>query len=641
MKFSAVLTKKQAEEMLVYLGDLFTEVRLLDIEAVKHLEKNSLSLRAFWEKCQKTRLEYIDSRVCQKISRYVEIDGQPHVVEILNVLDVTTESFENVREQLTAKVRGYDEELYLDALTGAYNRRYYENRIRKVRGHAGVAMIDLDDFKLYNDTCGHNAGNLVLNTVVGIIRGCICKTDILIRYGGDEFLLILQDVDEEIFSKKLKQIRDMVCEAEVPGYARLRLTVSIGGVLADNETIESAVARADGLMYQAKNRKNMIVTEKSGIDSAEAKERQQILIVDDSQINCEILAEILKDEYRILEAANGEECINLLKQYGTGIALLLLDINMPVMDGFEVLALMNRKHWIEDIPVIMISSEDSASYVRRAYEMGASDYISRPFDVQVVHQRVSNTIKLYAKQRRLISLVTDQIREKVKNNQMMISILSQIVEFRNSESGSHVLHINIITGMLLERLMQKTDQYHLQWSDQFLITTASALHDIGKIGIDEKILNKPGKLTKEEFEIMKTHTLIGASMLKSIEMYQNEKLLQVAYQICRWHHERYDGKGYPDGLKGEEIPISAQVVAIADVYDALVGKRVYKKAFSHETAIHMILNGECGAFNPLLLECLTDIQNRLKEETKSGFNKKENEEFFPNLSEEIKEETKK
>lgn len=641
MKFSAVLTKKQAEEMLVYLGDLFTEVRLLDIEAVKHLEKNSLSLRVFWEKCQKTRLEYIDSRVCQKISRYVEIDGQPHVVEILNVLDVTTESFENVREQLTAKVRGYDEELYLDALTGAYNRRYYENRIRKVRGHAGVAMIDLDDFKLYNDTCGHNAGNLVLNTVVGIIRGCICKTDILIRYGGDEFLLILQDVDEEIFSKKLKQIRDMVCEAEVPGYARLRLTVSIGGVLADNETIESAVARADGLMYQAKNRKNMIVTEKSGIDSAEAKERQQILIVDDSQINCEILAEILKDEYRILEAANGEECINLLKQYGTGIALLLLDINMPVMDGFEVLALMNRKHWIEDIPVIMISSEDSASYVRRAYEMGASDYISRPFDVQVVHQRVSNTIKLYAKQRRLISLVTDQIREKEKNNQMMISILSQIVEFRNSESGSHVLHINIITGMLLERLMQKTDQYHLQWSDQFLITTASALHDIGKIGIDEKILNKPGKLTKEEFEIMKTHTLIGASMLKSIEMYQNEKLLQVAYQICRWHHERYDGKGYPDGLKGEEIPISAQVVAIADVYDALVCKRVYKKAFSHETAIHMILNGECGAFNPLLLECLTDIQNRLKEETKSGFNKKENEEFFPNLSEEIKEETKK
>ncbi len=643
MKFNAVLTKKQAEEMLDYLGDVFTEVRLLDIEAIRRLEKekNSLSLKAFRERCQKTRLEYVDSRVYQKISRYVEIDGQPYVVEMLNVLDDTPDDSENAREQLVAKVRGYNEELYLDALTGAYNRRYYEDRIRKVRSHAGVAMIDLDDFKLYNDACGHNAGDLVLNTVVSIIRKCIRRTDILIRYGGDEFLLIIPDVEEAIFSKKLKQIRDMVYKAEVPGYAKLRLSVSIGGVLADNETIESAVGRADGLMYQAKNRKNMSVTEGSGIDSAEVKEQQQILIVDDSQMNREILTVILEEEYRILEATNGEECIDLLKLYGTGISLILLDINMPVMDGFEVLALMNRNHWIEDTPVIMISSEDGAAYVRRAYEMGASDYISRPFDAQVVHQRVFNTIKLYAKQRRLISLVTDQIQEKEKNNQMMISILSQIVEFRNGESGSHVLHINIITGMLLERLMQKTDQYHLMWSDQFLITTASALHDIGKIGIDEKILNKPGRLTKEEFEIMKTHTLIGASMLKSIELYQNEKLVQVAYQICRWHHERYDGKGYPDGLKGEEIPISAQVVSIADVYDALVSERVYKKAFSHETAIGMILKGECGAFNPLLLECLTDIQDRLKEELQSGFKKKENEDLFPNLSEEIEEETKK
>ncbi|MFR4512413.1 MAG: HD-GYP domain-containing protein [Clostridium sp.] len=224
---------------------------------------------------------------------------------------------------------------------------------------------------------------------------------------------------------------------------------------------------------------------------------------------------------------------------------------------------------------------------------------------------------------------------------MMVSILSQIVEFRNGESCSHVLHINTITGMLLERLMQKTDQYHLLWSDRFMITTASALHDIGKIGIDEKILNKPGKLTKEEFEIMKTHTLIGASMLDSLEMFRNEKLVQVAYQICRWHHERYDGKGYPDGLKGEEIPIAAQVVAMADVYDALVSERVYKKAFSHEKAIEMILNGECGVFNPILLGCLVDIQDRLKEELQSGFQKKKNEDLYPVLSEEIKEETEK
>lgn len=587
MKFNAVLTKEQAKEMFAYLEDIFTEVKVLDIEAVRRLEKdkNSISLKAFRERCQKKRLEYVESRVYQRIARYVEIEGEPYVVEMLNVLGDAADSEANAREALVAKVRGYNEELYLDALTGAYNRRYYEDRIRKVKSHAGVAMIDLDDFKLYNDTCGHNAGDMVLNTVVGIVRKCIRKTDILIRYGGDEFLLILPDVSEDVFSKKLKQIRDMVYEAEVPGYTQLHLSVSIGGVLADNETVESAVGRADSLMYQAKNRKNMTVTEKSGIDSVKGREKQQVLIVDDSQ--------------------------------------------------------MNRNHWIEDTPVIMISSEDGAAYVRRAYEMGASDYISRPFDAQVVHQRVFNTIKLYAKQRHLISLVTDQIQEKEKHNRMMVSILSQIVEFRNGESGSHVLHINTITGMLLERLMQKTDQYHLLWSDRFLITTASALHDIGKIGIDEKILNKPGKLTKEEFEIMKTHTLIGASMLDSLEMFRNEKLVQVAYQICRWHHERYDGKGYPDGLKGEEIPIAAQVVAMADVYDALVSERVYKKAFSHEKAIEMILNGECGVFNPILLGCLVDIQDRLKEELQSGFQKKKNEDLYPVLSEEIKEETEK
>ena len=665
MKFNAVLTREQAKEMFAYLEDMFTEVRILDQEAVTRLEKgedpeepgcvglckdsdesdhlcsNCISVKAFREKCQKSKLEYAQDKVYQVISRYVEIDGKPYVVEMLNVLDEDPESSARARGQLIARVKDYNEELYLDALTGAYNRRFYEDRIRKVKSHAGIAMIDLDDFKLYNDTCGHNAGDLVLTTVVGIIRKCIRRTDLLIRYGGDEFLLILQDVTDEVFSKKLKQIRDMVYEAEVPGYTKLRLSVSIGGVLADDETVESAVGRADTLMYQAKNKKNMTVTEHSGVDSPEIKELSQILIVDDSQMNREILTVILEEEYKILEAANGEECIDMLKQYGTGISLILLDINMPVMDGFEVLSMMNRNHWIEDVPVIMISSEDGAAYVRRAYEMGASDYISRPFDAQVVHQRVFNTIKLYAKQRRLISLVTDQIQEKEKNNQMMISILSQIVEFRNGESGSHVLHINIITGMLLERLVQKTDQYHLLGNDRFLITTASALHDIGKIGIDEKILNKPGRLTKEEFEIMKTHTLIGASMLKSIELYQNEKLVQVAYQICRWHHERYDGHGYPDGLKGEEIPIAAQVVALADVYDALVSERVYKKAFSHETALKMILNGECGVFNPLLLECLTDIQERLKEELQSGFKKKENGDFFPTLPEEIKEETSK
>ena len=261
----------------------------------------------------------------------------------------------------------------------------------------------------------------------------------------------------------------------------------------------------------------------------------------------------------------------------------------------------------------MISSEDSAASVKKAYEMGVSDYINRPFDVEVVHRRVFNTIKLYAKQRRLIALITNQVYEKEKNNRILIEILSQIVEFRNGESGRHVLNVNIITGILLEQLAQITDKYNISWSDRLIITTAASLHDIGKIGIDEKILNKAGRLMPQEIEKMKEHTVIGASILENMELFKDEELVKTAYQICRWHHERYDGRGYPDGLKGEEIPVSAQVVALADVYDALVSRRVYKKSYSHEEAMKMILGGECGAFNPILLQCLTEAQDKIKE----------------------------
>ena len=392
--------------------------------------------------------------------------------------------------------------------------------------------------------------------------------------------------------------------------------------MTNGGAIEDAVGRADKMMYQAKNRKNMVVTEdnlvaddiKKGMLHDWEKIRQLILIVDDSELNRALLSDMLKDDFRILEAANGKECLEALEQYGTGISLVLLDINMPELNGFEVLVQMNRNHLIEDIPVIMISSDDTEVNIKRAYDMGVSDYIRRPFDAQVVFRRVFNTIKLYAKQRRLVTLVTDQIDEKEKNNQMMIRILSQIVEFRNGESGLHVQHINVLTGLLLERLVQKTECYNLAWSEQYVITLASALHDIGKIGIDDKILNKPGKLTKEEFEIMKTHTLIGASILENLGLYQEEPLIKTAYQICRWRHERYDGNGYPDGLKGEEIPIAAQVVSVADVYDALVSERVYKKAIPHKKAVQMILNGECGVFNPILLECLVDIEGEIHRE---------------------------
>lgn len=349
-----------------------------------------------------------------------------------------------------------------------------------------------------------------------------------------------------------------------------------------------------------------------------SKDINRILIADDSEMNRAMLAEMLGKEYEILEAVNGEEAIAMLHQYEGGISLIMLDIMMPVMDGFEVLAFMNKNHWIEEVPVIMISSENSAEYVEKAYELGVTDYINinKPYNALIVYRRVRNTIMLYARQRKLAGMVRDQIYEKEKNESLMINILSHIVEFRNGESGLHVLHINTITGLLLDSLVQKTDKYNLSWTDRSLITTASALHDIGKIGIDDKILNKPGRLTAEEFEIMKTHSMIGASMLENLEQYKDEPLVKFAYQICRWHHERYDGKGYPDGLKGEEIPISAQVVSMADVYDALTSERVYKKAFSHEKAMEMILAGECGTFNPLLLECLEELQDEIQEQLK-------------------------
>lgn len=344
--------------------------------------------------------------------------------------------------------------------------------------------------------------------------------------------------------------------------------------------------------------------------------RHKILIVDDTEMNRSLLSDMLGDEYEIAEAVNGLEAVQYLQKNENDIAIILLDIVMPVMDGFEVLAMMNKGKWIEHIPVIMISAETSSAYIDQAYDLGATDYISRPFDVKTVRRRVSNTIMLYAKQKMLQGMVTDQILEKEKNNYLMVEILSTIVEFRNGESGLHVMHIRIITELLLKALVRHTEEYSLSSAAIALITNASALHDIGKISIAEEILNKPGKLTKEEFEIMKTHSAIGAEMLRSVPNHQNEGLVKVAYEICRWHHERFDGKGYPDGLKGEEIPIAAQVVSLADVYDALTSVRVYKPAYAHEKAMEMILHGECGAFNPVLLECLIEEGDHISRELK-------------------------
>ena len=556
------------------------------------------------------------AKIYQVIARYIEVDEKPYVLELIRCLDGDWSIGEINHERLIDMFVHYNDRLYRDAVTDAYNRRYYEDEMKNKKKNAGVALIDLDDFKLHNDTYGHQAGDMALYTVVDIIRKNIRKTDKLIRFGGDEFLLVMPEVTEEVFSQKLQLIQERIYNANVPGYLNLRLSISAGGVLTEGDSIEEAVNRADKLMYQAKATKNKVVTQKDEREQYEKHNqiKQRILVVDDSEMNRAILCEMLKDDFEIIEATNGQECVSLIEQYGKEISLVLLDIVMPIMDGFEILMYMNRNHWIEDVPVIMISSEESENYIRKAFKFGVSDYISRPFDSKVVYQRVFNTIKLYAKQRRLISMVSDQMHEKEKNNQMMVEVLSQIMEFRNGESGLHVVHINTLTRLFLERLVENTDAYNLTPDDCYLISTASAFHDIGKVGIDESILNKPGKLTKEEFETMKEHTLIGASMLDKLEHYKDEKMIKIAYQICRWHHERYDGKGYPDGLIGEQIPIAAQVVSVADVYDALVSKRVYKDAYSHEQAMKMILNGECGAFNPLLMEVLGEIQDKIKEE---------------------------
>ena len=344
-------------------------------------------------------------------------------------------------------------------------------------------------------------------------------------------------------------------------------------------------------------------------------EKQKILIVDDSEMNRSLLADILEEQYDVVEAENGVEAISLLSRQRADFSLLLLDIMMPEMDGFEVLAYINKYHWNDTFAVIMISADDSPANIKRAYDLGAFDYISRPFDSTIVKRRISNTMFLYARQQRLEKIIAEQFHEQEKNNKLMISILSHIVEFRNGESGLHILHVNTITKYLLKQLVRRTEQYPLSKADISLISTASALHDIGKIAISDTILNKPGRLTAEEFEVMKTHSMVGARMLSDLPFEQQEApLVKVASEICRWHHERYDGNGYPDGLKGDEIPIAAQVVALADVYDALTSERCYKKAYSHKEALNMILEGQCGAFNPTLLLCLQEIADTLESE---------------------------
>lgn len=435
MNTNVRVTKQQVEEEMKVLEKIFDVVRVLDGKSLKKMQKNPCvgvelgicqcydfwkknkpcenctSVKAYTEKRQKTKLEFLDTDIYMVISRYLEIDHEGCVMELVRYLEDDTLIDADGRDKLVGKLKGYQDKLYKDPLTGIYNRRYFEDEVRDMEDSAGIAMIDLDDFKLYNDIYGHEMGDRVLKAVAQAIEHCIRKTDILVRYGGDEFLLILPNMVRGTLRRKLLQIQEAIQNARIPECSRLRLSASIGGVLSENETIDEAIARADQLMYKAKSHKVMVVTEcdKKMPEDDDFKNKSRILIVDDSEFNRAILTEILKEDYEIIEADGGEAALQKLNEYGMGISLVLLDIIMPGMDGFEVLKYMVEEHWLSDVPVIMISSENSDNYIHRAYEMGVSDYINRPFNANVVYQRVSNTIKLYAKQRRLMALVTETV----------------------------------------------------------------------------------------------------------------------------------------------------------------------------------------------------------------------------------------
>lgn len=606
----ANLTDEEAAAEVARVAKIYPVVRLMSADQVKSerncllagdrcpcLRQSSLEALATSDEISERLLN--DGVEYRARVRSLTVEGEPHVLLMVRPID----------EQEVAE----EDLVYTDVLTSVRNRRYYEEKLRSARMNAGVAMIDLDDFRVFNDTCGRHAGDLALGAVAAAIRGGIRSTDELVRLGCDKFVAVMPNIPSDDFARRLRHVSDAVHATIVPGHEHVSLTACVGGVRINGETVDEGVNRAVQLLSHAKAKPGTVVTDSDAIEIFQS-EKPSVLIVDDSEMNRIILNEMLKDEYRVLEADNGRTALDLVDRYGDELSLVLLDIIMPGMNGFEVLGELSRRTVADSLPVIMISSEDSDDVVLRAYELGASDYINRPFNARVVRRRVSNTIRLYAKQRRLTSLLSQQYNERVKNSRMLIDIMAGVMELRNGENGLHVTHIEKLTELLLGCLVHRSDKFPLDNEQRSTIAMASALHDIGKMSIDDAILNKPGRLTSEEFEIMKTHTTLGADMLFELgHQHAGNSLLEYAYQIARWHHERWDGKGYPDGLKGDEIPIAAQVVSVADVYDALTSVRVYKDAIPHQEAIQMILDGKCGEFNPLLLDCLLEVQDRIAE----------------------------
>lgn len=605
------MTRQQAEQEMEQLRKVFPSVRMLTAEQVQAGEAlGDAARQALEEKTTHSRMEYRGQELYEVTALFAQVEGTPCVLELERRLDRVMLLDPEESEQLFNNLAEYRGKLYRDAVTGAYNERYYQEKYRSRILTAGVAVLRVDDFKAANDVYGRCAGNSVLETVAGVLRRNLGEKDRLIRRGEDRLLLLLPEVGQSDFGQKLEHLRLQLAAAGVPGYSHLHISVSIGGVWIQDGEVSAAVEHAERLATYAQMQKNTVITEQQPERTAAAPvhRRQSVLIVDDSELNRKMLGQMLGSRFDIAEAASGEACLQLLEQNATGISIVLLDIHMPGIDGFTVLEEMNQKNLLEQIPVIMISSEDTVDAVRRAFDLGASDYISRPFDAKVVYQRIINTIQLYAKQRRLSAMAADLAFEKERASRMMIGILSQVVEKRNGESRDHVQRVAQLTSMLLAGLAQKTDRYPLTREMRRTIATAAALHDIGKMEIREDLLHKEGPLTEAERRTLQSHTLLGAQMLEEQPECRDDAFARTAYNICRWHHERYDGGGYPDGLQGEQIPIEAQVVGLADVYERLVSRPVDGRARTHSEVVQMICTGVCGAFNPLLLDCLQDME---------------------------------
>jgi len=605
------MTRQQAEQEMEQLRKVFPSVRMLTAEQVQAGEAlGDAARQALEEKTTHSRMEYRGQELYEVTALFAQVEGTPCVLELERRLDRIMLLDPEESEQLFNNLAEYRGKLYRDAVTGAYNERYYQEKYRSRILTAGVAVLRVDDFKAANDVYGRCAGNSVLETVAGVLRRNLGEKDRLIRRGEDRLLLLLPEVGQSDFGQKLEHLRLQLAAAGVPGYSHLHISVSIGGVWIRDGEVSAAVEHAERLATYAQMQKNTVITEQQPERTAAAPvhRRQSVLIVDDSELNRKMLGQMLGSRFDIAEAASGEACLQLLEQNATGISIVLLDIHMPGIDGFTVLEEMNQKNLLEQIPVIMISSEDTVDAVRRAFDLGASDYISRPFDAKVVYQRIINTIQLYAKQRRLSAMAADLAFEKERASRMMIGILSQVVEKRNGESRDHVQRVAQLTSMLLAGLAQKTDRYPLTREMRRTIATAAALHDIGKMEICENLLHKEGPLTEAERRTLQSHTLLGAQMLEEQPECRDDAFARTAYNICRWHHERYDGGGYPDGLQGEQIPIEAQVVGLADVYERLVSRPVDGRARTHSEVVQMICTGVCGAFNPLLLDCLQDME---------------------------------